>query len=174
MPDVKVIQPTESLESALKRNELSVDPETVRVLGFPKFLFEFDIEIERKIIANRELSMSVTVDLLTGGCRKNDIYPEIQTRTLSATSLLSPQFGRSSAAETAHSFVRRQVNRGYKSFRAPTIQSIREDKVFKLFWIVPSSSPDTVHVIDTITNQLTAENIELDEFTQNSTTTTSE
>lgn len=169
MPDANVIQPNGSLESAVEQNGLATDPnrDTIRVLGFPKFLSEYDITIERKVIDDRETTMSVTVDLLTGACRKNDIYPEIRSWTLSSSSLLNPRLGKETAIETAHSFVRRKITRKYKSFTVPEISSSREDTVFKLFWIVPSPSPDTVHVIDTISHQLTAENVELDEFAGN-------
>lgn len=170
MKHVNVIRPNGSIESALEQYELSADRDTIRVLGFPKHLFKFDVEIDRKMVDNRETTMSVTVDLLTGTCRKNDIYPELQSRSLSSTSLLNPRLERETAAETAHSFVRRKINRWYKSFTAPEIRCVCEDVVFKLFWIVPASSPATVHVIDTITNQLTAEDIRLDEFTQKSST----
>ena len=172
MPDANVIQPNGSLKSAVEQNGLAADPDsdTIRILGFPKFLSEYDITIKRKVIDNRETTMSITVDLLTGTCRKNDVYPEIQTWTLSSSSLLNPRLGRETAIETAHSFVRRRINRKYKSFTVPEIRSSREDTVFKLFWIVPTSSPDTVHVVDTISHQLTAENVELDEFAEQSST----
>lgn len=165
-----MIRPNGSIDAALEQHGFAVDPETVRVLGFPKHLFEFGIEIERKMLANREMSMSVTVDLLTGTCRKNDIYPELQPRSLSATSLLNPRLGMETATDTAYSFVRRQINRRYKSFTTPDIQLVRDDTVFKLFWIVPASSPERVHVIDTITHQLTAQDVALDEFTEKSAT----
>lgn len=166
MRDVKVIRPNGSIESALEQHSLSGDRDTTRVLGFPKHLFEFDVEIDRKLVANRETTMSVTVDLVTGTCRRNDIYPEIQHRSLSSTSLLNPRVEKEKAAETAHAFIRRKINRWYNSFTAPEITSVREDVAFKLFWIVPASSPATVHVIDTITNQLTAQDVTVDEFTQ--------
>ena len=164
--DVCIIQPTGSIDSALEQNGLSADCDTIRVLGFPKFLSKFDIELERKLFDNRDTTMSVTVDLLKGTCRRNDIYPEIETRSFLSTSLLNPRLKRETAVETAHSFVRRQVNRWYKSYTAPQITPANEATVFKLFWIVPVSSSSTVHVIDTISNQLIAEDVELDKFTQ--------
>jgi hypothetical protein len=166
MPEIKIIEPNDAPESVLAQHELAVDSDEVRGLGFPKSLFKFDVEIERKLLDNRETEMSVTVDLLTGTCRKNDIYPELQQRILSPTSLLNPRLEGEVAAETAYSFVRRQINQGYKSFSAPQISTVREDTVFKLFWIVPVASSSTVHVIDTITNELVAADVELDEFTK--------
>ena len=170
MQDVNVIRPNGSLDAALEQHRLAVDRETVRVLGFPKHLFEFGIEIDRKMLVNRETAMSVTVDLLTGTCRKNDIYPEVQPRSVSSTSLLNPRLGVDTAAETAYSFVRRQINRRYQSFTTPDIQTARDETVFKLFWIVPASPPGKVDVIDTITHQLTAQDVTLDEFTEKSAT----
>lgn len=168
MRDVSVIRPNGSIESALEQHGLSVDPDSIRLLGFPKQLIEFDVEIERKFLENREVTMSVTVDLLTGTCRKNDIYPEIQSRQLTPTSLLHPSVEREVAAETARSFVRRKINRWYKSFTAPEIRTVRDDLVFKLFWLAPASAPNKVHIIDTITNQLTAQNVTVNEFAQDS------
>lgn len=169
MRDTDIIQPNGSIDSALEQNGLSADGNTIRVLGFPKYLFEFDVELERKLFNNRETTISVTVDLITGTCRRNDIYPEVETQSLSSTSLLNPRLERETAVKTAHSFVRRQVNRWYKPFKAPQIRVAREAIVFKLFWIVPTSSSATVHVIDTISNQLIAEGVELGQFTQKST-----
>lgn len=166
MPDVNVIRPNGSVESALTENELPAESEAVRVLGFPKYLAEFDVEIERKMLQNRETGTSVTVDLLTGTCGANDIYPDLQTRTLSSTSLLNPRLERETAAEKAHTFVRRRINRKYKSFTAPDIEPARTDTVFKLFWVAPASTRDTVHVIDTITDELVAEDVELDALTE--------
>ncbi len=163
MPDVNVIQPNESAESIVEQKGLSVDQNTIRVLGFPKILLEFDIEFKHKLFGTKNMTMSVTVDLLTGTCRKNDVYPELQTRTLLPASLLNPRFEKDTATETAHSFVRRQISS--KSFVTPQVSVGREDTVFKLFWVIPASSPNTVHLIDTITNQFVAEDIELDEFT---------
>ncbi|MCD2205112.1 hypothetical protein [Halobacterium sp. KA-6] len=167
MQDVDVICPNGSLDGVLAQHGLSADQDAVRVLGFPKQLLEFDIEITRKVLENRTVSMSVTVDLLTGTCRKNDVYPEIESRSLSATSLLNPQLDQEAAADTAYSFVRRKITRKYKSFSTPDIQTLRNETVFKLFWIVPASSPENVHVIDTITHQLTAQDVALNEITEN-------
>lgn len=165
MPDVTVIQPNGTAEAALEQNELSDGNETVRVLGFPKLLAEFDVEIERRVLANRESTTSVTVDLLTGTVGENDVYPELRTRTVSSTSLLSPHVERETAAETARSFVRRRTSHKYGSLTTPDIKVTREELVFKLFWVLPASS-ETVHVIDTITNEVVAEAVELDEVTQ--------
>lgn len=170
MRDATVIQPNGSITSTLEQHDLAADPDAIRVLGFPKHLFEFEIVIERKLIQNRETTISVTVDLVTNTCRKNDIYPKLQRRSLSAPSLLNPRVERESAAETAHSFVRRKINRWYKSFSTPEIRPVRDDVVFKLFWIIPAPTAETVHVIDTITNQLTARDITIDEFTRKSRT----
>lgn len=169
MRDVDVICPNGSRNAVLAEHGLSAGQDSVRVLGFPKHLFGFDIEINRKILENKSVSMSVTVDLLTGMCRKNDVYPEIQSRSLSTTSLLNPRLNQETAANTAHSFVRRKINRKYKSFSTPDIQTLRDETVFKLFWIVPASSPESVHVIDTITHELTAQDVELDELTPEAT-----
>lgn len=169
MRDANVIRPNGSIESALEQHGLSLDPDTIRLLGFPKQLFEFDVEIDRKLVENREVQMSVTVDLITGTCRKNDIYPEIQSRKLSPTSLLHPRVEQEVAAETARSFVRRKINRWYKSFTAPEIRPVHDDLVFKLFWLAPASAPNKVHIIDTITNQLTAQDVTVNELTQDST-----
>lgn len=91
MPKIDTIQPNGSIESALDQNGLTPDSDLIRVLGFPKLLSEFDIELERKLFDNRERTISVTVDLLTGTCRKNDVFPEIETQSLSSTSLLNPR-----------------------------------------------------------------------------------
>lgn len=167
MRDVDVICPNRSLGPVLAQHELSADQDTVRLLGFPKHLFEFDIKINRKLFESRDKTMSVTVDRLTGTCRKNDVYPELQPRSLSSTSLLNPRLNQETAADTAYSFVRRKINRQYKSFSTPVIEILRDETVFKLFWIVPASSPESVHVIDTITHQLTAQDVALDRITEN-------
>ncbi|ADB63602.1 hypothetical protein Htur_4842 (plasmid) [Haloterrigena turkmenica DSM 5511] len=169
MRDVDVICPNGSLDAVLAQHGLSADRNTVRVLGFPKHLFEFDIEINRRIFESRDVSMSVTVDLLTATCRKNDVYPEIESRSVSATSLLNPRLDQETAADTAYSFVRRKINRQYNSFSTPHIQILRDETAFKLFWIVPVSSSENVHVIDTITHQLTAQDVALDSVTEEST-----
>lgn len=168
MREVDVIRPNGTIESTLEQHGLSAGPDSIRLLGFPKQLFEFDVEIERKFLNNREVTVSVTIDLLTGTCRKNDIYPEIQSRKLSPTSLLHPRVDQETAAETARSFVRRKINRWYKSFTAPEIQIVRDDLMFKLFWLAPASAPNKVHIIDTITNQLTAQDVTVNEFARNS------
>lgn len=164
MVEATIIQPNCSVEQALTQNELSADTETIRVLGFPKHLFEFHVEIERKFLENRETTMSVTVDLLTGTNMKNDIYPDLESRSLSSTSLLNPRVDNSVAAEKAHSQVRRRVNSWYKTYRTPQITIRRDDLVFKLFWLVPSSTNPTVSLIDTITGEVSARDIELNDI----------
>jgi hypothetical protein len=165
MPDITVIRPNGSPESALEETELAATADEVRLLGFPKSLFEYDVAIDRRFLADRETSLSVTVDLLTGTCRKNDTYPDLQPRTLSSTSLLNPRLERDTAADTAHTFVRRTITQTYTTFTAPRIDPVREETVFKLFWVVPAPSSTTVTVIDTITNRRVAEDVALDEFT---------
>ena len=61
--------------------------------------------------------------------------------------------------------VRRTITQTYTTFTAPRIDPVREETVFKLFWVVPSPSSSTVTVIDTITNRLVAEDVALDAFT---------
>lgn len=166
MIDVSVIQPNCSVEQALKRNDLTTDSETVRVLGFPKHLFEFHIEIERKLLENRETTMSNTVDLLTGTSMTNDVYPDLESRSFTTTSLLNPRVDESVAAESAHAQVRRRVNSWYKTYRTPRITIKRDERVFKLFWLVPSTIDSTVTMIDTITGEISARDIELDDTPQ--------
>ncbi|NHN46569.1 hypothetical protein G9464_03015 [Halostella sp. JP-L12] len=160
-----VIQPPAPLEAALTNHDFGASPSEVRVLGFPKHLLAFDVEIERKFLSNREVSLSVTVDALTGVCRKNDVYPDLDTRYLTPTSLLNPRVRAADARETAHTFVRRRINRWYKSFTTPSIEPTRTQQAFKLFWVVPTG-PDTVTVVDSITRELTAENIRPDQLTE--------
>lgn len=168
MRDVTVIKPNSSVGQILDRNNISIDDDAVKVLGYPKFLYESDIEIERKLFRNRKTTMSVTVDLLTGNCRKNDVYPELASHSLIPASLLNPRLEKENAAETAHSYIRRHVNGWYKTFKTPRIAPTREDSVFKLFWIIPSSTASTVDVIDTITGQITIRDVEIGELTPNS------
>ncbi|WP_458210599.1 hypothetical protein [Haladaptatus sp. NG-SE-30] len=163
MPDVTTIQPNSTVEKSLEQNELTAEIDDVRVLGFPKHLFEFDVEIERKLLENRETTMSVTVDLLTGTSMKNDMYPSLESRSFTATSLLNPRVDRSTAAETAHSIVRRRVNNWYKTYKTPQITIARDDQVFKLFWVVPSTTASTVTLIDTITGEVSAQDIQLED-----------
>lgn len=161
MPDVTIIQPNYDVEQAFERNELPVETDAVRVLGFPKHLFEFHVEIERNLLENRETIMSATVDLLTGTSMKNDIYPSLEPRSFTSSSLLNPHVDAATAEETAYSTIRRRVNSWYKTYKTPKITIERDDRVFKLFWVVPSSTESTVTLIDTISGKVSARDMQL-------------
>ncbi|WP_433632733.1 hypothetical protein [Halomicrococcus sp. NG-SE-24] len=168
MTDVPVIEPNYAVDQALEDNEFAADNESVRVLGFPKHLFEFHVEIDRKVLENRETTMSVTVDLLTGTTMKNDVYPTLESRSFSQESLLNPRVDRATAADKAHAQVRRRVNSWYKTFSTPEISISQDNQAFKLFWLVPSLASTSVTLVDTITGEVTARDVQVDEVTEES------
>lgn len=164
--EVTIIKPNCSVEQALERNGLSADKDAIRVLGFPKHLYEFDVEIKRRVLENRKITMSTTIDLLTGTSIRNDVYPDLESQSFLPESLLNPRVDESRAAEKAHSQVRRRTNSWYKTFRTPQITLRKEDQAFKLFWLVPDSTTSTVTILDSITGQITGRDIRPDNVSQ--------
>lgn len=166
MPEVSIIRPNCSVDQALEQNNFSADTSSVRVLGFPKHLFAYHVEIPRKVLENRETSLSITVDLLTGTTMKNDAYPALESRTFSQDSLLKPRVDRATAVEKAHEQVRRRINSWYKTFSTPRLEIDHDDQAYKLFWLVPSSTSSTVSLVDSITGQVKARDVQIDEVAQ--------
>ena len=164
--NVNTIQCNCTIEQALERNNLSADDDTIRILGLPKYLFEFQVELERPLISNREDTVSITVDLLTGTCRRNDSYPEYTSKELSTSSLLNPRIERKTAVEKARAKVRQRVKRWFSTFSTPNITLAKENQLYKLFWLVPSACTSTVTAIDSISGEIAAQGIESDELSQ--------
>jgi hypothetical protein len=160
MKKVSIIQPNLPAERATEQDEYCSSD--VRVLGFPKYLFSTRTKLSRKLFQDEELSLSVTVDLLTGTVKTNDIYPKLESRELTSTSLLNPRLDKHIAGKKARSHVRRQVSRQYTTFTTPDIRTIEKDIAFKIFWAVPIMNSSTVSLIDSITGEVTARNIELE------------
>lgn len=167
-----MIEPNISPEETLVAMELDdeVDLEAVRVVGYPKFLFDYHVDLERKFISDREVELSITVDALTGGRFRNDVYPDLETRSIARNALLAPQLDRDAAAEKARSVMRRYISFHFSTFvmvsNLPPMEITREDFVFSLYWLVPTWTEDgrtrEVAIVDSVSGDIVEEDVELD------------
>ena len=166
-----MIQPNIAPEETLAAMELDdeVALEAVRVVGYPKFLFDYRADLERKFISDREVELSVTVDALTGGRFRNDIYPDLESRTIARNALLAPQLDRDAAADKARSVMRRYISFHFSTFvmvsNLPPMEITREDLVFNLYWLVPSwtegEQTREVAIVDSVSGDVIEEDVEL-------------
>lgn len=164
--NVNTIQCNCTTGQALEKNSLTADRDAIRILGLPKYLFKFRAEIERPIIANREITISITVDLLTGTSRRTDSYPKHDSKELSSSSLLTPRINREIAIKKARAKARQRVGKWSSVFGIPAIALTRENLLYKLFWLIPSLTAPTVTAIDSISGEIVAHDIKPDEVSQ--------
>jgi len=152
----------------------AVPPESVRVLGYPKYLIEHEALLERKFISNRELTLSVTVDALTGGRFRNDTYPDLEARTIPFSGLLEPRINRETAVEKARSVMRRYISFHFSTFvmvsNLPPMDVTREDLVFNLYWLVPTGESAAgvpeVTIVDSVTQDIVEREVTLAEVSE--------
>jgi hypothetical protein len=170
--EVQVIAPNIAPDETLVALELEdgIDLDAVRVVGYPKYLFDYHAELERKFISDREVELSITVDALTGGRLRNDVYPDLETRTIAHNALLQPRLDRDAAAEKARSVMRRYISFHFSTFvmvsNLPPMEITREDFVFTLYWLVPTgetvANTREVTIVDSVSGDVVEENVELD------------
>jgi len=172
---VDVVVPNLGLEEAIFR----VDPPDwvtsgdVRVVGYPKYIFGYEVTLKRVLISDRTVDLSVTVDAVTGGRNRNDDYPNIERRTLPTNGLIRHQIDREDALEKSRAVVRRHI-----SFHFPTSVLVRnlpdmvvdrEDFVYTLYWLIPTGAegaePMTVAILDTISGEVVEQGVNVGEVT---------
>lgn len=170
---VDVIVPNLSPEAAIERTassgEISVD--TVSTVGYPKFLFDYRCSLDRLLLSDREVPVSITVDGITGGRLRNDVYPELQTQTYPADALLRPRLTRDDAVEHARSVIRKYISFHYPTYillsGMPETEILRENMAYSLYWLVPetagNTSPQTVTIINSISGEIVEDNVETDQ-----------
>ncbi|MDG5775291.1 hypothetical protein VB773_10400 [Haloarculaceae archaeon H-GB2-1] len=171
---VDVIAPNLPVEGAIVRANAPdwVDQDDVRVIGYPKFVFEYDITLEQAFLSDRTVIQSVTVDAVTGGRLRNDTYPDVESRTIPKEALVQPRFQREGAIEKAKSAIRRYISFHYPTSvlvrSLPDMEISREDFAFTLYWLVPmGSGPDseTVTIVDAVTGEAIEEDVRLENVT---------
>ncbi|PSP84303.1 hypothetical protein BRC83_05360 [Halobacteriales archaeon QS_1_68_17] len=166
--EIPVIAPNLSLEQALAKVDPNrpVSPDEIRVVGYPKYLFGYDVTLERKFISDREVSLSVTVDALTGGRLRNDTYPDIEQRSLPANALLQPRVDYDTAVDKSRAVIRRYISFHFSTFvmvgNMPDMDVTREDFVFDLYWLVPTGPESAAEPAVTIINSVSGKIIEED------------
>ena len=171
---VKVIVPNLSLEAAIERvkpsGEISVDD--ISAIGYPKFLFDYRCSLKRLFLSDREVPVSITVDGITGGRLRNDVYPGLETQTHPADTLLQPRLTRDDAVEHARSVIRKYLSFHYPTYilmsGMPETEILRENMAYGLYWLVPetmsNSGSRTVTIINSISGEVVEDNVETDQI----------
>lgn len=168
---MQVIAPNLPAEAAIKRVDSSVEPtsDEIRTVGYPKFLFEYQCSLSRAFLSDREASLSITVDGINCGRLRNDVYPELVTRTLPTDALLQPRLTCQDAAEHARSVLRKYFSFHYPTYMLttgmPNTEILQEDMAYGLYWLVPTkvekSEPHTVSVVDSISGEVIEDEVRL-------------
>lgn len=173
---VHVIEPNLPAEAAIRRVEPSgnVTCDDVRVVGYPKFLFDYCCSLHRAFLSDREVPVSITVDAITGGRLRNDVYPALETRTLPNEALLQPRLTRTDAIEKARSVLRKYISFHYPTYMLmsgmPDTEILQENMAFGLYWLVPETaderSSSTVSIVNSISGEVIEERIQTDRISQ--------
>ncbi|MFB6184234.1 MAG: hypothetical protein ABEI96_06730 [Haloarculaceae archaeon] len=155
------IRPAVSREEALERvdTDAGFTADDVDAVAAPKFLFDYEIRLERLFLSDRLVAFSTTVDGMTGYCFRTDVYPELTTQTLPEDAILESRVDRDEAAEKSRATVRRYINFQFATFiivgKTPDIEIIRENFAYALYWLVPhgwyESFTPNVTIIDSTT-----------------------
>jgi hypothetical protein len=170
---VQVISPNLSVEGAIERvdsdSEFSTD--SVRIVGYPKFVLEYQCSLERLFLSDRSVSVSITVNGITGGRLRNDVYPETEGRTVSSDALLRPRLTRDDAAEKSRSVLRKYLSFHYPTYvlmsGMPETEILQEMMVYALYWLVPeterSDGSVAVAIVDSISGEVVERGIQPDQ-----------
>lgn len=171
---VRVIVPNLPVEAAVKRVEPdhNITVNDVRVVGYPKFLFDYQCTLNRMFFSDRDVSISITIDAITGGRLRNDVYPDLETRTFSREALLQPRLVRDDAVEKARSVLRKYFSFHYPTYilmsGMPKTRILQEDLAFGLYWLVPDSVTSqelqNVSIVDSISGDIIANEIQMNEL----------
>lgn len=169
---VQVISPNLSNEGAVERVDPDgdVDGDDVHLVGYPKFLFDYCCSLNRMFLSDRKVSLSITVNGITGGRLRNDAYPELETRTISSDALLQPRLTRGDAIEKARSVIRKYLSFHYSTYvlisGMPETEIRREEMAYNLYWIVPETAADSssVSIVDSISGEIIDEGIQTAPF----------
>lgn len=161
---VEVISPNLSPEGALNRvtsdSDFSVD--NIRTLGFPKFVFNYQCSLDRLFLSDRSVSLSITVNGITGGRLRNDVYPETEERVVSPDALLQARLTRDDAVEKSRSVLRKYLSFHYPTYvlmsGMPDTNITEEMMVYALYWLVPeterSDGSVDVSIVDSISGEV--------------------
>jgi hypothetical protein len=171
---VDVIAPNLPPEGAIARAKPPdwVGPDDVRVVGYPKFVFGYEVTLERSFMSNRTVTVSITVDAVTGGRLRNDSYPDIESRTIPKEALVQPRFKREDAIEKAKSVIRRYISFHYPMSvmvrSLPDMEITKEDFAFTLYWLVPTGPDEdsnVVTIVDAVSGEAIEEDVKLQDVT---------
>jgi hypothetical protein len=170
--EVTVIRPNVSPEEALAAVDPAepFDPEDVRFVAHPNYLFDYAVTFDRLFLPDRVEDISVTIDGLHGGGLRNDAYPDLETRSMPAGAVLETRVDREEATENSRSVVRRHVNRQFSAAvivgNLPEIDLQREDFAYTLYWLVPTKwnpAAETVgEVVSSVSGKVLAADVTLD------------
>lgn len=173
---VDIIEPNLSAAAAIERSgaESAVTTDDVRVVGYPKFLFDYTCSLNRVFLSDREVPVSITVNGITGGKLRNDAYPELKTRTLPNEALLQPRLTRDDAVEKARSVLRKYISFHFPTYilisGMPTAEIQQEDLAYALYWLVPDDIGDTsslvVSIVDSISGEVIEENVQISQASE--------
>lgn len=171
--EVDVVVPNLSLEEALVVVEAPewVTTDDVRAIGYPRFLFEYTVSLERAFLSDRIVDVSVTIDAVTGGKRRNDTYPNIEEQALPPSGLLTDQIDRDTAEEKARAVVRRYISFHYPTWillrNLPPMEVTKEDFVYTIYWLIPdaeeNTDPMTLSILDTISGKTIKSGVQMEE-----------
>lgn len=161
---VQVVSPNLPVEEAIERvnpdQEISTD--NVRIVGLPKFLFDYQCSLERLFLSNRSVSLSITVNGITGGRLRNDAYPEFEERIISTDALLRPRLSREDAVEKSRSALRKYLSFHFPTYilmsGMPETEILQEEMAYTLYWLVPeeegSDDSGEVSLVDSISGEV--------------------
>ena len=160
--EVKIISPNYSAsdvvsgKTSYSNSDLTL--EDIHITGYPKLLVDFDVELERLFFSNEIRQFSITIDTQSGSRSRNDVRPNLETYILPKSALISPRLDDDTATERGRKLVRRQIYLWYASSvlvnGIPEIEAQQIDKVFKLFWVIPTPSEKKPTLIDSISGEV--------------------
>jgi len=166
--EITVIRPNVAREEAIALVDPAepFDLPEVKLVGYPVFLFEYEVVLERIIISDKRITLSTTVDAMLGNGYRIDAYPELETHVLPASSVFEPKTDHEEAVEESRSVVRRYITREYATFvligKMPDITITRDDLAFNLYWLVPDRWDAAGETVGSIVNAVSGEVINED------------
>lgn len=176
---VGVIAPNLSIEAAIKRIESDgeISADNVRAIGYPKFLFNYRCSLKRLFLSSREVPVSITIDGITGGRLRSDVYPDLEIQNHSPEALLQPRLTRDDAVEHARSVIRKYISFHYPTYvlmsGMPETEILRENMAYCLYWLVPETTDKadlyTVSIINSISGEVVENNVVTDRITESNT-----
>lgn len=163
--EVTVIRPNVSPAEALAAVDPDepFEPEDVRFVAHPTYLFDYEVTFDRLFLSDRVEQLSITIDGLHGGGRRNDVYPDLEPRSMPADAVLEARVDHEEAVENSRSVVRRHVNRQFSAAiivgNVPEIELGREDFAYTLYWLVPTEWNPAAETVGDVVSSISGTSI---------------